>query len=96
MCTRSSCRLNTFCTSRRLAELWGPKRFSPPMSMSPVGGAAGHERRERLRVFAWTFWPIRVRLKPIGVVFSVRDESTSRCSPVKNWLRDRNSRGNCG
>ena len=68
------------------------------MSMSPIIAAAGDERRQRLRCFASTFWPMRVRLKPEPrVVFSVRwPREPARYSPVKNWLRERNSRGNCG
>ena len=66
------------------------------MSMSPVIARPGTNGWSGWVVLASTFWPMRVRLKPIRVVFKVADESTWRCSPVKNWLRDRNSRGNCG
>ena len=60
------------------------------MSMSPMLSRPWHERpAAAVEVLAWTFWPMRVRLKPSATVFSVFGESTWRYSPVKNWLRER-------
>ena len=67
---------NTFCTSRRFAELCGPNRCSPPMSMSPIMPRPGTNGGSGWDVFASTFCPTRVRLKPSRAMFNVRSDST--------------------
>ena len=93
---QSLCALNTFCTSRRLPELCGPKRRRPPMSMSPMLSRVATNTGSGCEVLAWTFWPIRVRLKPTRLMLTVFGDTMRRYSPVKNWLREMKLRGNCG
>ena len=49
-----------------------------------------------VEVLAWTFWPIRVRLKPPRTVLRVFGDRIRRYSAVKNWLREMKFLGNCG
>ncbi len=57
------------------------------MSMSPRLSRVAMNVGSGVEVLASTFWPIRVRLKPIRDVLSVPADRMRRYSPVKNWLR---------
>ena len=60
------------------------------------GVLTGHEGPQFLRRVRLTFCPMCVRPKPKRKVLSVVGESVCRYSAVRNWLRERNERGNCG
>ncbi len=66
------------------------------MSMSPMLSRVATKTGSGCDVLAWTFWPIRVRLKPMRLVLTVFGDTMCWYSVVKNWFREMKLRGNCG
>ena len=77
-------KLNTFCVSRKLAELCVPNRGMPPMSIFPVVPRPGTNSASGVAVLASMFCPIRVRLNPARTCSSVCGERICRYSVVRN------------
>ena len=77
--------LKTFWVSAG-CRLCGPNRRSPPMSMSPMLSRVAMKTGSAVEVLAWTFWPMRVRLKPPRWCSIVLRQDLRGTSAVKNWF----------